>query len=253
MSVLFILFGIIFALYGGIVLVILGTGAWFNFVFAGIGVFLILLGALWKIKGFPGWLKAAIIIVLVLAIAVTAFFEYRIISFAKAEPEDNADYVIILGAKVNGSNPSVEFSARIREAMSYLVKNPRTKVITTGAQGPDENMSEAEAAEKVILGARIHEDRIIREDRSTSTAENLANAADIIRSKGSDPSRAKVVIVSSAFHLYRASQYAKSIGYENVSYAGSNGLFLLIPQYYFREFAALVKEYMDGNLKFSFK
>ena len=248
MNKILIFLGIILGLYGGLAVFILGSGQWFNFAFVIIGAALILIGIIVKIKAVPGWLKAILLILLILAIAATAFFEYRIIKFASAEPEEGADYVIVLGAKVNGSTPSVEFSARIKAATAYLLKNPGTKVITTGAKGEDEDISEAAAAAKVILAARVLEDRIIIEDKSTTTLENLANAAEIIRQRGKDPAKTSIVVVSSGFHLYRASLYAKELGLENVSYSGGNGMLVLLPQYYLREFAALVKELLAGQI-----
>ena len=83
-----------------------------------------------------------------------------------------------------------------------------------------------------LIGRGIDESRIIVEDKSISTRENLALAKPLIEAAGGELSKDRVLIVSSYFHLYRASLYAASEGYDNTEYLGSAGLVLLKPHYY---------------------
>ena len=48
-------------------------------------------------------------------------------------------------------------------------------------------------------------------------------------------------------HLYRASYIAGKLGFTHTSFKGGHGLWILLPQYYTREFFALYKEYMTLN------
>ena len=61
---------------------------------------------------------------------------------------DACDYLIILGAHVNGRVPSDSLERRIRKAEQYLKSHPMTKVIVSGGQGKGEDITEAEAMEK---------------------------------------------------------------------------------------------------------
>ena len=112
----------------------------------------------------------------------------------------------------------------------------------TGGMGSDEDIPESAAAKKYLMRKGLAEDRILTEDKSTSTTENFIYAKDILIKNNAKPNELRIVIVSSSFHLYRASLLAKAQGFENVSFIGSKGLFYLMPHYYAREYAAYVRE-----------
>ena len=79
------------------------------------------------------------------------------------------DYVIVLGAKVNGMNPSLSLKSRINTAARFLKEHEKTIVIVSGGQGPDEDISEAEAMRQGLVAHGIDVERIIIEDKSTNT------------------------------------------------------------------------------------
>ena len=118
---------------------------------------------------------------------------------------------------------------------------PLITFVTTGAQGVDEKMAEGEAAARILRSMGFDESRIITETKSTTTQENFKYAREIIAANGGTIYDG-VVVVTSYFHLYRALRLAKEAGFENVSGLGSKGLDILLPHYYFREYAALMKE-----------
>ena len=80
------------------------------------------------------------------------------------------------------------------------------------------------------------------EDNSFSTYENLFNAKRLIENEKGDLNKNSVLVVSSCFHLYRASYLCNKLGYTNVSFKPSLGVVYLWPYSYTREFFALVKE-----------
>lgn len=233
--------GVIFIIYGIYVLGIIGTGAWFNWIWAFGGTVLAVLGFFSdKIKEryskHPTWLRVIIALILGAALIAFIFVEARIIRFAGCRPAEGADCIIVLGAKTKATGPSREFAQRIRAAASYMKDNPKTVAVLTGGKGPDEPEAESLAARSMMISLGIDEKRILWEDRSTSTLENLLFAKELI------PDGSSVVVVSSKFHLFRASILCKETGIDNVSFLGSNGLFLLIPHYYLREFFAVIKD-----------
>ncbi len=240
--------GVFCGLYGLGVLSIIGMNHWFNFFgfilcvcFATFALFLP------HLKRLPVIIKKSMVVVTVLCMAVFLFFETFIILEAQSEPEQNAAYVVVLGAKVNGTEPSLTLSRRIASAAKYMLENPDSIAVATGGRGEDESIAEGEAIARGLVALGVDALRVLQETTSTSTRENLFFALKIIKDHGGTASDS-VVIVSSAFHLYRAKRLAQTIGYEDISGQGSSSMLYLVPHYYLREFAAVFKERIEGNL-----
>ena len=158
-------------------------------------------------------------------------------------PAPNSDYVIILGAQVRGKTPSLTLNARINTAAKYLNENPNSKAICSGGQGEGEDITEASAIKQGLLARGIKEDRILLEEKSTNTVENLTFSKAFI-----DDPKSSVVVITSNFHTYRASRIALKLGYENLSLSSAQEFLLTTPQYYVREFFALVKDWLCQNI-----
>ncbi|GHT56727.1 hypothetical protein FACS1894109_06630 [Spirochaetia bacterium] len=88
----------------------------------------------------------------------------------------------------------------------------------------------------------IEKNRIIMEDVSTNTYENLIFSRNLININK------KIVIVSSDFHLFRAKSIARKIGYKDIGGIGSKTPPLLLLNYYVREYFAVIKEVITGNI-----
>ena len=108
-----------------------------------------------------------------LGAAVFIAAECMVLSGMVSAAPAGLDYIIILGARVNGTEPSLSLQTRALKAVEYLNENPETLVVASGGQGEDEEISEAECIIRILREAGIAEERIIREDKSTSTAENI--------------------------------------------------------------------------------
>jgi len=77
----------------------------------------------------------------------------------------------------------------------------------SGGQGPDEDISEAEAMRRGMVASGIEAERLVLESSSTSTTENLQYSKDLL-----PKNVRRVSIVTSDFHLYRARKEAKQLG-----------------------------------------
>ena len=86
---------------------------------------------------------------------------------------DNLDYIIVLGAHVDGTRLSLALLERTRRAFQYLKENPDTKAVLSGGQGEGERISEAEAMYRYLTDHGIEGKRLFLEERSTNTKENL--------------------------------------------------------------------------------
>lgn len=80
-------------------------------------------------------------------------------------------------------------------------------------------------------------DRIVTEDRSTNTRENLTFSAELI------PDGASVGVITNGFHVCRALHLAGTLGYENVSAIPAKSDLITQPANLFREFFAIVKDF----------
>lgn len=162
------------------------------------------------------------------------FQEYRIIQGGRRLPEPGADYLIVLGARVKGRVPSRSLMGRIRTAAEYYKQNPETEIIASGGQGPGEDITEAVCIRDTLVAMGVPEEKILLEDRSVSTRENLRYS---LKFGGKDK---RYVIVTNGFHLFRAMDTGKSLGMTYISGLSAPSEPILLPNYYVREFFALM-------------
>lgn len=121
------------------------------------------------------------------------------------------DYVIVLGARLYGDIPSPSLQERLNAAREYLIENNDIKVVVSGGQGIDEDVSEAQAMEKYLVDNGIENDRIILEDKSTTTFENLKMSVDKIM-EVYDKENLSVLIATNRYHVFRSKLLAKRLG-----------------------------------------
>lgn len=167
----------------------------------------------------------------------------KLIAAGASEPDKGADYVIILGAQVRGDVPSYNLSTRLEKAYKYLKDNEETKVIVSGGQGPGENITEAQAMKTYLIDKGISEDRIIMEDKSVNTDENIEFSKKLIDDKNSS-----IVLVTNSFHVYRSVRIANKQGLNNVQGLGSKVKSYTVPNLYVRETVAVIKYYICGQI-----
>lgn len=149
------------------------------------------------------------------------------------KPKGEAEYVIVLGAKVNGTRPSRALQGRIDQAGQYLKEHKEANAILTGGQGQDEGITEAAAMEAGLLSLGIKKERIILEDQSTTTLENIAFCKQFIADQ-----RAGIVIVTSDFHTLRGKTMAEAAGFSSVETLGASTDLVMRLHYYTREVLA---------------
>ena len=195
---------------------------------------------------FPNWLLAVIRAVLIACIAFFAFVEYFVFSAAFSKPEQGLDAVIILGARVNEDGPSGSLNERIQTAAAYLRANPDTIAVASGGQGDDEPMSEAACIYDHLTALGIDPERIILEDRSTSTVENLTNSFALLEGKAQ-----RVGLVTNDFHIFRALCAGRKLGGFQLSPVPARSFFGGFIHYAMREFFAICVSYCRGDLAFA--
>ncbi len=172
--------------------------------------------------------------------------EVPIIKNSVTDEDPKRDYLIVLGAAVYKDQPSLTLERRLEGALDYLNEYPDSVAIVSGGMGPGETVTEAQAMHDWLLAHEIPEERILMEDKATSTMENLSFSFEIIRERGDEPD-GNVAIVSSAYHLYRAKLMARNQGVEAAGVAAPWGYFFVMLNYFIREAFGVTHLWVFGN------
>lgn len=164
-----------------------------------------------RLPGVTKWAMWIVTAILILGVLVVAGTEAAIFRASLGSADREADFVVVLGAKVNRDGPSVSLWDRICAAYEYLETHPDTVAILSGGQGTDEPITEAECMYRELVALGIDPRQLRREEAATSTWENIQFSLDLIEAEtGVRPD--SLGIVSSEYHLLRASMLAKKCG-----------------------------------------
>ncbi len=178
------------------------------------------------------------------ALLVFVWTQALILSSFGAKGEAGLEYVVVLGAQVNDRGPSYVLQRRLDTACEYLEQNPETKVVVSGGQGWNEPTSEAAVMKSYLVEKGIAPERILVEDQSQNTIQNVQYTAKLI-----DEETAKVGIVTNNFHVYRGVKLAKAQGYGHVAGIAAPSHPLYLVNNMVRESLGIVKDTFAGNLR----
>ena len=189
-------------------------------------------------------LRTAVTAVLAICLAYFCVVESFILRDARTETDPTADVIIVLGAGVNGTRPSLSLRDRMVGAYDYLIAHPDTIAIVSGGQGEGEDITEALCMYDWLTAKGIDPARIIMEDKATSTLENLRYSMEIIEELDMD---APVIgLVSSEYHLHRAKRLASYVGIDVVGIAARTSYPTVAVNYFIREAFAMTEQYVFG-------
>lgn len=181
---------------------------------------------------------AAVSALLVVGFAVFMYFEIPVISAATGDRQPESDYIIVLGAGVNGSTPSLSMRDRLTAAKAYLEEYPESFAVLSGGQGPGEDLTEALAMYNWLVSSGISPERLLLEEQATSTEENLKFSLDVISAHGGDVT-GNIAICSSEYHLCRAKLMAEELGFSPLTVPARTSNPLLAFNYFIREAFAM--------------
>ena len=138
-----------------------------------------------------------------------------VISDARKKYRDKCEYLLILGGNVIGADtPSPQLFERMKSAAVYLKENPSTLAVPCGGCFREgQKKSEAAIIAEYLIEQGIESERIILEDKSTTTYENFEFGTKIIENHAKRPlEEVKIAFLSSDYHIHRASIIAKRCG-----------------------------------------
>ena len=146
--------------------------------------------------------------------------------------------MIILGCQVKPWGPSILLQDRLDAALDYLEEHPEVTAIVSGGQGTDEPITEAECMYRELVLLGIDPKRIWIEDEATSTWENLNFTLNLIEEKtGIRPT--KIGVLSSEYHLFRASLFARACDVEFVGIPAKTSRLSQTVNHFMREVAGV--------------
>ena len=174
-----------------------------------IGAVLITAGLLTRVH-LPQWLRYAWRALLCAGLALVIGLECLVISGMNATAPPGMDYLVVLGASVYSDGPSPALTRRINAVMACLDDHPNAIIIASGAKGRNEPISEAQCIRDELVKRGVDPGRILLEDRSTDTLENIINSKAMI---GND--EAKIGIVTNNYHIWRSMRFARREGLVN--------------------------------------
>ncbi|OCA99059.1 GdmH [Clostridium beijerinckii] len=168
--------------------------------------------------------------------------EALIINYPKYN-RNSDDYIIVLGAGLdNGGVPNLILRERLDIAIKCMKENLAQYIVLSGGQGTDESTSEAQAMSEYLQAKGIEKNKIILEDKSRDTNENLKYSKEKIEEfSNKSISDIKVKIVTTDFHAFRSSILAKKNGYKNFDNYSSTMPWYFVPSTYARESIAVIK------------
>lgn len=237
---LLIILGILSVLYGVFAQQV-GSGTWFWVVWEVIGVGFFIWALLVRSGFFVMHKRIGMLFYLMVLVIIVMLGIFCILMASEfsEKGKKNLDYIIVLGAQVRDTGVSKVLKYRLDAAKKYLDENPDTICIVSGGQGANEPCTEAEAMADYLFSQGIEKDRILLEDKSKNTEENIRYSRKLMREEYDG-----VGIVTNNFHVFRSVQIAKSQGLEEVYGIAANSNIWYLPHNMLRECGSILKYYV---------
>lgn len=212
----------------------------------------------------PVWLSVAVTTVTAAAVTVFVAVELCIAAASLFSTKQAMDYVIVLGARIDGTQPSISLKKRLNKALEYAENNPNTILVLSGGRGRDEPVSEAKVMYDYLEFNGIPRDQLLMEPKSRNTKENIAFSEGVIErheqwkaavlrgasqddyldKREEDP--VKIGIITSNFHLLRAEGIARKQGIAEIHGIAAPGDPVMALHLWVRECFAVLKDKFLG-------
>ncbi len=240
------LIGTVFTIYGLVLCILsnLNLGvilvATFGIITLCIGVFYSKIKKLTTIKVFRVC-KVFLVLFLCIEIALISFI--AIYGFFD-NVNYNEDAVVVLGAGIRGDRVTLPLKMRLDKAIEYHYKNPDALIVVTGGQGLQETVTEAYAMAKYLVQNGVDSSKILKEEKATSTFENMKYSKAILDNYFSNDY--SVVVITNNFHIFRGATIAKNTGFKDVTHMHAGLQWYNLMPCFLRESLAVIKMIVLG-------
>lgn len=181
------------------------------------------------------------------AFLFTCYLLYSIV-YGRIRPRRAVDFVVVLGSGLLGGRrvPPLLASRLDRGRTAFdaaIAKGRQPMLITSGGQGPGEEVPESHAMADYLVDRGVPRERILLEDKSRTTEENLTFSREIMLVR---LPKYRCVVVTNNFHVLRAALIAKRARV-NGQVIGSRTASYFWPTATIREFVAVFLDHWIIN------
>ena len=191
----------------------------------------------------PQWLRWLWRGTLGVGLTLVLLLECLVASGMHATAPAGMDYLVVLGASVYADGPSPALTRRINAVMACLDEHPDAVIIASGGQGKNEPVSEARCIRDELVKRGVDPGRILLEERSTDTRENIAYSKALI-----DRPDAAIGIVTNNYHIWRSVRLARLAGLTNVHGIAAEYTGPTLFHFMIREAVSITVAFLKGNL-----
>ena len=191
----------------------------------------------WGWAGFSVWL-----------LSVAAFSAVLLYSGRDAANSGGAapSALIVLGSGTPGGKPSPALQARLDTALVQAARYPHAKVVVSGGIDFSETIAEAQVMGDYLRARGLSAERIVQEEKSTSTHENLRFSAALLRALGVNLD-VPVRVITSDFHTLRARWIARRVFHLDIGTAGAPTPLYVRYNAWLREYFAFISGWVLGE------
>lgn len=173
--------------------------------------------------------------------------QYLIVAgMQKDAAADHADAVLVLGARVYESGkPSATLIERMDVAANFLETHPDAIAVLCGGQGSNEPFPEAEAMRRYLSARGISESRLLMDDLSSNTIQNIRNAKVLLDARF--PGTYQTAVISSDFHLARARRLMRHAELDTAAIPAKTPYLLQRLSLHLREYGSIMGLMLSGR------
>ena len=182
-----------------------------------------------------------------------AYFSYTFLAFLIYSKiymilpkKKNCDYIVIHGCGlIGGERISPLLKGRVDKGVELFYKmGKKPKLVLSGGQGSDEKISEARAMYNYLEKKDFPLDKVILEEKSTTTYENLKNVRNMLDRDGI---KRKYIFVTNNYHVFRTSLFARMLKM-NAEGVGCKTAAYYWPSAFIREYIAIMVMFKRVNI-----
>ncbi|MBS9337283.1 YdcF family protein [Fructobacillus parabroussonetiae] len=166
-------------------------------------------------------------------------------------PKSDQEYAIVLGSGlIGGTKVSPLLGSRIQAAID-LQKNQFNQtgrmltIVMSSGQGGDEKLAEGVAMKAYALEQGVPEDKILVDDQSKNTYENMLFSKQLLDEHGFDLK--KGIFATNDYHVFRAAGYARLVGLD-INGIGAKTSSYFLPNALIREYIAILLNHKRFHL-----
>lgn len=158
-------------------------------------------------------LVASVVVMLFLSIVFMSTIAVSIWNYGKSDEKSPSDVAIVLGAAILDGEVSPVYRERINHGI-YLYENGYVDyIILTGGFGEGSYKSDSQVAKEYALSQGVPEERILIEEKSTITEENLEFSKEVMEENNLETA----IIVSDPLHMKRSMLMAEDYNINSLS------------------------------------